>query len=65
MRVIVPSAINLLTLVNEEILAARRRGRPATFVLPHLRHRAWIAVNETGAIPVDPETVPGSTEFTR
>jgi hypothetical protein len=64
-RVIVPSAINVLTMVNDNLVKNRRRGLPGVVELPSLRRRAYMIVNETGLLPVkELEDEPGS-DFTR
>lgn len=51
-QVITPSAINLLTAVQEQVVADRRQGRSTRLVLPSLRRRASLVVNESGALPL-------------
>jgi len=65
-QVIVPTAINVVTMVNDSILAARRQDRPMSVTLPTLRERAKLIVNGTGSmhIIVNEDTVDPST-YTR
>ena len=65
-QVIVPTAINVLTLVNDSILESRRASAPMQVSLPTLRDRAKLIVNGTGSmhIVVNAGTVDPST-FTR
>lgn len=65
-QVIVPTAINMVTFVNDAILASRRQDRPMAVTVPTLRERAKLIVNGTGSlhIVVDDGTVDPST-FTR
>lgn len=51
-QVIVPTAINVLTLVNDAVIAARRAGEPVNIALPSIRKRARLIVNEEGALQV-------------
>ncbi len=52
-QVIVPTAINVIALVNESVITARKAGDPVAVVLPSLRQRAKLIVNEEGALRVD------------
>ena len=65
-QVIVPTAINMVTFVNDSILASRRNNTPMTVNVPTLRERATMIVNGTGSmhVVVDDGTVDPST-FTR
>lgn len=56
-RLVIPTAINVATMVNDRILAARKRGLTAELVLPSLRKRAKMIVTEEGVIPVVSEDV--------
>jgi hypothetical protein len=49
-KLVLPSAIGLLTSVNEGIVQRRRLGLVPELTLPKLRSRAWIVVNETSVI---------------
>lgn len=51
-QVIVPTAINVLTLVNDSILASRRENTPMAVTIPTLRERAKLIVNGTGTMHV-------------
>lgn len=51
-QVIVPTAINVLTLVNDSVIAARRAGDAVNIALPSIRQRARLIVNEEGALQV-------------
>ena len=62
-QVIVPTAINVLTFVNDSILASRRQNAPMSVNIPTLRERAKLIVNGTGSMhivvndgAVDPST---------
>ena len=50
--VIVPTAINVVTMVNNNILQNRKLGFDATIELPSRRDLARAVVTETGVIPV-------------
>ena len=65
-QVIVPTAINMVTFVNDSILASRRQDTPMAVTVPTLRERAKLIVNGTGSmhITVNDDTVDPST-FTR
>lgn len=64
-KLIVPSAINILTLVNDNLVQNRRRGLPGVVDLPSLRRRAFMIVNETGLLPVKEQDTDSDTDFTR
>lgn len=51
-QIIVPTAINVLTLVNDSIIAARKAGDPVNITLPSIRKRAKLIVNEEGSLQV-------------
>ena len=51
-QIIVPTAINVLTLVNDSVIAARRAGDPVNIALPSIRKRARLIVNEAGSLQV-------------
>lgn len=52
MKLIIPTAINILTHVNEQIVQNRRRGFDTAIELPSLRRRAYLLVKENGVLPV-------------
>lgn len=64
-KLIVPSSINILTMVNESILQNRKKGFEGQVELPSLRRRAKLIVNETGLIPVSTEEEQDEIFFTR
>jgi hypothetical protein len=51
-RIIIPTAVNTLNALMEELVRLRRAGEPLSAVLPPFRQRAWMIVNETGVLPV-------------
>ena len=51
-QVIVPTAINVLTLVNDSILVSRRQNTPMSVIVPTLRERATMIVNGTGSMHI-------------
>ena len=63
MRAIVPTAVNLTTALAAELVRQRRAGAQLLVELPPLRQRAWMAVKETGILPivVDTSTATPST----
>lgn len=65
-QVIVPTAINMVTFVNDSILAARHQNTPMAVTIPTLRERAKLIVNGIGSlhVVVDDGAVDPST-FTR
>ena len=65
-QVIIPTAINMITFVNDAILNSRRHDAPMTVTIPTLRERAKLIVEGTGAlhVTVDDDTV-DPTDFTR
>ena len=52
-QLIIPTAINLITHVNETIVSSRRRGFDATLTLPSLRDRAKAAHYESSVMAVE------------
>lgn len=55
--VIIPTSINVITLVNDNILFNIRRGHAAEISLPSLRRRAKMIVAETGVVAVHEEPI--------
>jgi hypothetical protein len=51
-QVIIPTAINLLTAVNETMLTLHKAGDTAAMELPSLRRRALLVVKEIGTLPI-------------
>lgn len=65
-QVIVPTAINMLTFINDSLLASRKLRVPMQVTIPTLRERAQLIVNGTGSMHVVVEdTVPDPKTFTR
>ena len=64
-QLIVPTAINLLTELNEVMLTRHRAGLTREIELPSLRRRALMVVREIGVLPVQTEVVTSDTGFTR
>lgn len=65
-QVIVPTAINVLMLVNDSVIASRKAGDPVNIILPSMRKRAKLIVNEEGSLQVSvdvPKVDPA--DFTR
>jgi hypothetical protein len=50
--IIIPTAINLVLLVNENVMANLRRRLSSSIELPSLYKRAFMAVGETDEIAV-------------
>ena len=51
-RTIIPTASNVLTLVNDEVIRQRKVSAPAVIHFPSLRQRAWLIVKEIKVMPV-------------
>ncbi len=51
-QLIIPTAINLLTAVNEAMLTLHKAGDVAAMELPSLRRRALLVVKEIGTLPI-------------
>ena len=62
---IVPTAINFLTMVNDAILTNVRNGFSATLSVPSLRSRARLITKEIGVIPVADTQTNANLSFTR
>ena len=63
--IIIPTAINLVTAINESIRLAWMRNQDAQILLPSLFDRAKMVYNETGVLPVQTITPPSSGNFTK
>jgi hypothetical protein len=50
--VIVPTAINIVLMVNQNIIQNLRKAQASNLVLPSLYKRAYLIVNETDEIAV-------------
>lgn len=59
---IIPTSINVLCAVNEGIVQNRRRGLQGEIVLPSLRKRAKMIVDEAGVLPIK-EVVPEAGDY--
>ncbi len=51
-EVIIPTAINIVLMVNENLVSNLRKAQAADLVLPSLYKRAYLVVNETDEIAV-------------
>jgi len=58
-KLVLPSAIGLLTALNEEIVLRRRLGVVPVLALPALRTRAWMVVNETSVVSISAPDLSG------
>ena len=50
--IIIPTAINVVLMVNQNIVQNLRKGQASDLVLPSLYKRAYLIVNETDEIAV-------------
>jgi len=64
-QLIVPTAINVVTAVNDVLITLHREGLPAEISLPSLRRRAILIVNEVGVLPLQMIVPSNSTDFNR
>ena len=65
-QIIVPTAINMVTFVNDAIIAARKAGDPVDIRLPSIRNRARLIVNEEGSLQVTATApAPDPKDYTR
>ena len=64
-QLIVPTAINLVTAINENIRLAHMRNQDTRLILPTMFQRANMIYNETGVLPVQTVTEASSTIFTK
>jgi hypothetical protein len=51
-NVVIPTAINVLLLVNENIVFNLRKAQPSDLTVPSLYKRAFLVVNETDEVAV-------------
>jgi hypothetical protein len=63
-KIIIPTAINLLTAVNEILISQQKLAMTPAVELPSLRRRALLVVNETSSLPITTVAVP-TGNFTR
>jgi hypothetical protein len=62
---VIPSGINFLNAVADTMNQNGRIGQDSSIELPSLRRRAYLAVNETGVIPVAVTEVESQTSTFR
>jgi hypothetical protein len=51
-EIVIPTAINVLLLVNENIVSNLRKGQISDLTLPSLYKRAFLVVNETDEVAI-------------
>jgi len=51
-RTIIPTASNVLTLINDEVVRQRKNSAATVINFPSLRQRAWMIVKEVKILPV-------------
>lgn len=64
-QLIVPTAINLVTALNESIRLAYMQNQDAKIYIPSLIKRARIVYDEAGVLPVQPVIEATSPFFTK
>ena len=64
-QLIIPTAINVLTAVNEILLTRSKAGLSMDVDLPSLRRRALMVVKEAGTLTVQMDVAIPSDDFTR
>lgn len=64
-RLIIPTAINVVTMANEAILKNFRQGTDGIITLPSLRTRARMIVDEAGLLSVKETLEETPLYFTR
>lgn len=57
--VVIPTAINIVLMVNENLIDNLRKAQASDLVLPSLYKRAYLVVNETDEIAVVRQGVKG------
>jgi hypothetical protein len=57
-NIVVPTAINMVLMVNENLISNLRLSQPSDIVLPSMYKRAYLVVNETDEIATVKQTVP-------
>jgi len=62
---LIPTAINVVGMVNGAVIRNRRQGTVAEVRLPSLLQRARMVVNEEGVLPVQEDEVVPVTFITR
>jgi hypothetical protein len=51
-HVLIPTAVNVLLLVNENLVFNLRRAQPSDLTLPSLYKRAFLIVNESDEVAI-------------
>jgi hypothetical protein len=64
-QLIVPTAINFVTAVNEQIRFGRGQGQDAMLLLPTLFTRARLVYSEQGMLPIQIVTLASEPFFTK
>jgi len=64
-QVILPTAINVVTAVNEVLITRKKEGLATEIDLPSLRRRALLIVKEAGALSVKMVVNSTETDFNR
>jgi hypothetical protein len=64
-QVIIPTAINVLTAMNELLITRAKAGDATDVTLPSLRRRALMVVKETGVLTIQLDVPNTETDFTR
>ena len=57
--VIVPTAINIVLMVNDNIISNLRKAQASDLVLPSIYKRAYLVVNETDEIAIVRQGISG------
>jgi len=64
-QVILPTAINVVTAVNEVLITRKKEGLSTEIKLPSLRRRALLIVKEAGALSIQMLVKSTATDYNR
>jgi hypothetical protein len=64
-QLIIPTAINVLTAVNEVLITRKRAGLTPDITLPSLRRRALLIVKEAGTLAIQMSSTSQDSDYNR
>ena len=64
-QLIIPTAINTITAVNEVLITRKKEGLSTEIQLPSLRRRALLVVKEAGVLAIQMIVPSNETDFNR
>lgn len=64
-QLVVPTAINMITAINETLITRRKAGLTSDIDLPSLRRRALLVVKEAGIVSLQMTVLSDESDFNR